>query len=281
MLNELRKKINRPLPISPPSRGGDLREGESKNFGYSLLLAVILVSTIISGATAIARLIVLNLRQTRYLDQAIVASSAASSGVEKALFLLRKTEEEITDRQKPTTETIGNATAEWEATLAEEAVFKIPQNDYAVLNLPQNSRIDTIEIPPWTKAPDCPSWIEVSGLSWDPTSPQGFSEADVQRQPYALGDSPVRFDVLADKAVQIRIKALYCDIHKLEVYGLADGGPTSLPSRVVINSTGDYLGSRQALRISTLARPPLSGLFDFVIFSECSLVKGGVPACPP
>lgn len=46
-----------------------------------------------------------------------------------------------------------------------------------------------------------------------------------------------------------------------------------IPSRVVIDSQAVFGNSLQKLRVKTPMRPPLSGLYDFVLFSEQEIVK--------
>ena len=47
----------------------------------------------------------------------------------------------------------------------------------------------------------------------------------------------------------------------------------SIPSRLVIDSQANYGNSQQKIRVRTPMRPPLSGLYDFVIFSEEKIIK--------
>ena len=46
-----------------------------------------------------------------------------------------------------------------------------------------------------------------------------------------------------------------------------------IPSRLIIDSAATFGKSYQKIRVSTPVRPPLSGLYDFVIFSEETIVK--------
>ena len=46
-----------------------------------------------------------------------------------------------------------------------------------------------------------------------------------------------------------------------------------IPSRLIINSQADFGRSHQEVKVKTPIRPPLSGLYDFVVFSEEEIVK--------
>jgi hypothetical protein len=245
--------------------------------GYVLLLTILVISTLMVSSLALARLVILNLRQIQYLDRAIVASSAAFSALEKSLFLLRKTEKDILPEISEEEE-VGQAKGQGKISFVEQPSFRILKNDFVVLNLPAEIDIDTLKILPWTPQKDClSSWIEVSKFSWD--SQNGFSSS--WRQPYSLDsfrsdNSSILIPFSEEeknKIKQIRVKALSCDILKLEIVGLKGEKPRPLPSQVVITGIGEYLGFKKAFQMITLTQPPLAGFFDFVLFSDSPLVK--------
>lgn len=63
----------------------------------------------------------------------------------------------------------------------------------------------------------------------------------------------------------------------ITIHSSATGDPRvnrfDIPSRLIIDSQADFGRSRQKVRVKTPIRPPLSGLYDFVIFSEEEIVK--------
>ena len=63
----------------------------------------------------------------------------------------------------------------------------------------------------------------------------------------------------------MRIRALYCDINKLTV--------SHIPGRVKVVSVAEEDNKKQALETNLSRKAPISGLFDFVIFSEEEIVK--------
>lgn len=52
-----------------------------------------------------------------------------------------------------------------------------------------------------------------------------------------------------------------------------NGEQLPIPSRLEIRSLGQYMNSEQQVVVHTPVRPPLSGLYDFVLFSEAEIVK--------
>ncbi len=87
-----------------------------------------------------------------------------------------------------------------------------------------------------------------------------------------LGD----WDVLAECSYTFRLSYPLNSIAPsslitLTVYNEAAGGDRtqlSIPSRLVIDSQADFGKSLQKVRVRTPIRPQLSGLYDFVLFSE-------------
>lgn len=87
------------------------------------------------------------------------------------------------------------------------------------------------------------------------------------------------------KAYQFRIKALYCDISNLTIRAFqqssdpnGSGEPIQFKNVYQITSVAEYpknspRANKQALSVNFKRFAPLSGLFDYVIFSEESLIK--------
>jgi hypothetical protein len=82
----------------------------------------------------------------------------------------------------------------------------------------------------------------------------------------------------------VRIKAFGCDINNLVFTAWsednASGTQKEIPSRITIKSTGTFGFSTQAIKTIMPRKSIMSGLYDYVLFSECSLVKGEEPTCP-
>lgn len=249
--------------------------------GYSLLLVVLLTSTIIVSAVAMARVVVLNLRQVQNMDRSMSAYSAASSGIERGLFLIKKAGEDLVTH--PKTENIGdNATVTVTAQQSGDASLRIAENDFVVLDLPADHNLTGMQIS--SGSDNCPAgpaaWLEVSLATWN----EGNGFEQISRHPYPLNDfvEPVLIDLSSNTITQVRLKALYCDISKITVYGVRslDGGTEPLPARLTIKAVGKYRDAVQALQAAVLEKSPLNGLFDFVVFSECPLLKGETGVCP-
>lgn len=243
--------------------------------GYALLMALLVTTTIVAGSAALSRVVLSNLRQSQLVDRAAVAKIAASSGLEKGLFLVRRLERAPGFGAPYFANSDALGAVSISVRLNDDpsvaSRFSIPQDAFVALDLPPDALLETIVIPPWTPEDQCPqSWIEVSVSSWDA---YGFS---VDRKLFSLNDGQAVVSLAAGASFerQVRIKALYCGVRQLTVVGEGAGNAIPLPARVVIDSVGEYLGSRQALRAALPARPPLSGVFDFVLYSSSAINKG-------
>jgi hypothetical protein len=127
------------------------------------------------------------------------------------------------------------------------------------------------------------SGLEVLAAGWDPGAVGGFNPT-VEFH----GDSPaltflrttprvIDNDFSSAKAYRVRLRAKTCDISNLAVSAYsadnAAGSLVPIPSQLDVQSIGTFSTARQALEIKLPRLQPLSGAFDFVIFSQCSLLK--------
>lgn len=225
--------------------------------GYALLLAVLILSTVLAGATALANIVISGIRQTREVSNSIIAYAAAESDVEQALYELRKQD------LLPSSHGPENGVTR-EVNVDQPAVpYRIGENDFA--SLPVSPKFTgNIAIPQWEVEQNCASsWIEISRV--------GLGSGDAlstDRAPHARTETtttqPLTINIPAG-TIELRIRALYCDIERLSVAGLN--------SRVIIKSTAEVAGAKQAIEVTVPREAPASGLFDFVLFSEEDLTK--------
>lgn len=241
-----------------------------KGRGYALLLAVVITSTVLSAATALAGIVLAEIRQTRDVGSAAIAQIRAENTIEEGLFLLRRGGYELLrqwgDRDGRTVENT-----------APLQPFQIAENDF--ISFPVNADVSggQMSITRWVPSADCAedggeSWIEVAAIAWDPALRGGpFDTVRLPRSYQSDREAPV---AILPNTVEIRVRALFCDIDEFNV---------DIPTRVLIRATADELGVRQTAEVAIPRAAPVSGLFDFVIFSECEIFKGlsaFSPDCP-
>lgn len=282
----------------------------NKRNGSILLLALLIMSGVLITGASLGTIAVLSLRQGRLIDDSIGSFASAESGAEQSLYQVRRL---------GTTVAILNANpndggdprwsgpslgpnGKWSRVVSgsEQAVATniVKDRSYEMLLWNPDSPANPMGVESmtyaWSDSCGGTSALEVEVVGWDPSIPNGSSvfSSDVTFHgtspalTYLYNSSGITDNSFsAGLAYRSRFRAKNCDIYNLTVTAWsaddAGGAVVSLPSRVVITSTGTFGSSRQAMEIRLPRLQPLSGAFDYVIFSQCSILKGvSGPACP-
>lgn len=280
------------------------------NKGAILLLSLLIMSGILIVGSSLGTISLLSLRQARIIDDSVIAFAAAESGAEQTLYQIRRAATDVStlssnDQDDSSTQYSGlpmNNGSSWKRTISttETTLYTtIPENKtYEVVLWDPDSPTSRAGVESMTYSWDdnCggTSAIEVLVAGWDPQAGGGFTPLvefhgtslalTFLRTPPRVTDNGYS----ALKAYRVRIRAKRCDIFNLAInaYDADDGAGGSgslvdIPSRIIIASNGTFVSARQALEIRLPRLQPLSGVFDYVIFSQCSILKGVVgPACP-
>ena len=273
--------------------------------GTVLLMALLVMSGVLIVGASLGTISILNLRQARVIDDAVIAFGAAESGAESTLYQIRRVgtpSQTLSANPNDTSSAVysgvpmGNG-SRWSRTLtaSETTIFtSIPKDkSYEVVlwNPEAPSSPAGLESLTFSWDDDCggTSGLEVLSAGWDPAAVGGFAPIVAFH-----GDSPaltflratprvVDNDFTSGKAYRVRLRAKTCDISNLAVSAYsadnAGGSQVPIPSQIAVESTGTYGTARQAMELKLPRLQPLSGAFDFVIFSQCSLLKGvtGIP----
>ena len=86
---------------------------------------------------------------------------------------------------------------------------------------------------------------------------------------------------LDNYAYRIRLRAEYSTMRNVVIRAYdSTHNQVDLPGRVEIEAWGRYFDTHQRIVVKVPRKVPLSALFDFAVFSECSLVKGYSISCP-
>lgn len=277
--------------------------------GNVLLLALLVMAGIMTAALGIGAIILNEIRQARNIDFSTVAYYAAESGVEQALYKLRKEDAVLTcpsgecdlngfcsaGDKEPCLRSSGDLSnqSSWTRTVTDKewqiyGTIKKDESMQVDLYDPEGGTAAGIESIKIKWAPECvppaASIIEVGYIGWDPGI--GWLASSEQRFKYSSLASPVINNGFASsKSYRLRIKALFCDASNVTVTAWGSDNaadpPKEIPGRIILTSTGEYGTLRQAVRMNMPRKSPMSGLYDYVLFSECSLVKGEPSICPP
>lgn len=280
----------------------------NRQSGNVLLLALLVMAGIMTAGLGIGAIILNEIKQARNIDFSTVAYYAAESGVEQALYKLRKEDAVLNCPIGECGENGFCSAGDYEACIRErgdlsnQSSWKRTITDreaqvYGKINKDNSLQVDLYDPEGGTAAgiesvkiewtPQCvpppDSIIEVSYISWDPAA--GWSISSEQKFKYSTLVSPViNNGFISSKSYRLRIKALYCDVSNVVVtaWGSDNASPPQIdiPAKIVLTSMGEYGALRQAVKMTMPRKSPMSGLYDYVLFSECSLVKGEDAECP-
>lgn len=253
--------------------------------GSVLIMSLIIMTGLLLVAMEFSVIVVSSIRQARNIDVSLIAFHAAESGAESALYQVRKKNLTTLDRETGTA-----GIASWDATMPDNfspevsAVTRarLAKNEvleFALYGADGGSApaIQSMKVT-WT-AQSCPSgepWIDFARAPWTagptftwPTNPmQHFVKT-----PVTPGANEIITNAFTADPSVVRIKALYCDLEGVSVtfYSAPDAplaNQVPVPNYFSIRPVGSLADIKQAVKISLPRKAPLSGLYDYVLFSE-------------
>lgn len=255
--------------------------------GNVLLLTLFVMSAMLLGAAALSGIVLRSLRSAGRADAGVVAYAAAEGGAERALFELRKRDTAISALPAGGTYQNG-ATVSFSAATSSNTVFvsSIPQDQVYELSLfyagatPPAGGVNRLVVR-WLSNCSDNSVMEIQHVNWTPGS--GWN-ASIAKFRYAYNQQPVdvALPAPATNAYRVRLRPEGCDANNVRIDAFDGAGqPVGVPDRATVVSNGSYAGVRQAVQIVAPLFAPLSAIYDFVLFSECSITKdGSASECP-
>ena len=279
--------------------------------GTVIILAIVIITAVIAAASIFGNLIVKEIRQSRLIDQSIQAYYLAESGAERALHQtrIREAVPDCQEIEKGTCiEASGRCSVDldipcitnnkgslgsvvegnWSVDVSNEnqTQFLLEKGKTFQIDLfsPQqvkDANINEIQV-----------LSELSGLTLfgeliNMTNILNISGAANCQNVVAVVkdqvDTPKRFysldgkDIVPECSYAFRLSYPFSSVGNQSVIAVSiyntSGEQMDIPSRLIINSSAQYGRSQQTITIRTPIRPPLSGLYDFVLFSEEEVVK--------
>lgn len=255
--------------------------------GNVLLLSLLILSGIMIGGIAAGELAIRGIKSAKRVDAGAVAYYAAEAGIEDSLYHQRKTSPPPATHDSFTLSngaSVVVATTSGEPTLftalARDSFIEFNLFEEKDLSVP--SGIEALRIS-WDDACAGASGIELSYAEWTAAESVVWPGTFTKFR-YSHTASPVTHAALvSDRGYRVRVQAALCDIQNVTINAFADDAailPRDIPSRITFTSNATFGGAEQALLVRTPRAAPLSGIFDYAIFSECSINKDGVPTCP-
>ncbi|MFC1613132.1 hypothetical protein ACFL23_02255 [Patescibacteria group bacterium] len=263
----------------------------SSQKGAILVMAVLIMSMVVIIGITIGTIVLNQLKQAKQADSSIIAYYAADSASESALYKLRKLG--ITPTVLNATDNagtfVGNG-ASWTRNISgtqnystflgvnESMILDLYDAD---LNCGQVQCIDFV----WDDVLDAdepdPN-LELTFYSLDTSGGIEVLPSSGSQQIYYFGagdenpNTARKTNLPSNICHTVRIKALANVAHIEEIKTYSDVACTvriGIPSYLTINSLGTYKDSSQRLNTLVFKKSPLSGIFEYALFSEGDIVK--------
>lgn len=279
--------------------------------GSILLISILILSVVTITAAGTAALALGALRDAQATDAAMFAYYGAESGVENALYNIRcdsstqgcNSDAALSTFSVQSPQSLTNG-VKWQRDVGpvKQVVFsRIPLDKTVELDLYDtdanttytNLRQFTAEFTnaayvanPSTNVPPV---MNVELVGWNPTNLGTISwdqsATETVTSLYPISQSGTYINLPHPWPYKLRIRAAKAAMENVRVRAYDGATPPNIvpiPGILRIDSRGDYGGTRQLVSVVLPRHPPLSGIFDFVLFSECDIIKGaGSPTCPP
>ena len=249
------------------------------NTGSTLVLALIILSVLLATASVFAVTALSNFRQARNINQSVASYYLADIGVERGVYYFRQ-HNIIIDKCAPDS-IADNCDLQIEAEDKGDIGFlkkdtSVQLDIYAPgISVPD---IQFLKVTWDSNSPNTESRIEVSWIGWTGVD---FSEPFKTSPPLVYSPDGSSVDLHADVPpvdydfYRVRVKALVADANNLQVtaWNSAQTQQQNIPGVFEAKAVGSYGNTKQASAITASHFSPLSGLYDYVLFSEEEINK--------
>jgi hypothetical protein len=260
-----------------------MRDKFKKQLGSALLLSLLVMAGIITVSMGTSLLVMSEIKQSLYLDQSIIAFYAAEAGVESTLYKVRRENIDVNNLNNTTEELINDSNFNIYTSDSVSTLYTAIEQDksyqvdiYSPGSLDLVESIKSIKID-WQGAG---SWLEVNWACWSSSGILG----EPKSQRYSVSAAPVTIGLWSAsncELYRVRLTARNANTTNINItayQNLNGTGSVNIPARAQIKGLGEYPSgnneaSRQAILVTMPEKNPLSGLYDYVIYSEQPLVK--------
>ncbi len=256
-----------------------------------MLLALLVLSGVLITGFTIGDLLLRDFIQSRRIDEGAAAFYSSESGIEEGLYEIRKTDATLVSLAGKSDLPNGSSYERVVSDSVPAIITSLPANDYLTIDfynpddIAEGSGVNVIGIS-WEDACGGCSWLEVGYTEWVPGIGIDWTENFVTQR-FPQNGSPVEIGGLDNtKAYRFRVTSHYGDMSNLSLNAYTGSPPDLFPvpirhAIVTMTSKGTYGRTSQVMQAVFTRQAPLQKIFDFVTFSECSIVKdGGPPVCP-
>jgi len=265
----------------------------TRDRGNILPLAIIMTTMVLLAGIGIGTVVLQGSQRAVETDQSVSAYYMADSGIERQLYEVRKKDATAASLATIPKTTYPNS-GTWSyfggfATTSTKSVSSIATSSFEVLDIfdPDNvsaAGVDHVMVA-WNDGSDCGAQyagMEVGFAEWT-ISGSSLTPSDSYTIVRSMaGSSLLTVPLDVAKAYRIRMRALTCTASNVTAQAYdALNVPKGFPGDVTLASEGTYGKATQKIGVTMPKTNVLSGIFSYVIFSECTLLKGtGTPTCP-
>ena len=283
--------------------------------GNALPLALMMTRVIMLAGMGLGLVVIEQNRRSIETDQAIYSYYMADAGIERQLYDVRKQNVTLTTYQNKSVNYPNGGT--WLSTtglvnVSSKTYASVVKDQFATVDLfdPDNvsvpSNVCKLEVS-WVNDPNtctngANAQIEASYGYWTIDPVTGIPSWPTDNQFVVLtksiqgntsvypGSTMVISGLQPTQAYRIRLRSYYCNALSVKVQAYAINSGTgqcdqtnfSFPGDITLSAQGSYGVSSQKITVTMPKLDVLSGVFSYVVFSECSIVKGtGTITCPP
>jgi hypothetical protein len=260
--------------------------GDMKRPGNILPLTLLITFTMLLAGIGIGTVVLEGSQRAKDTDESVSAYYMADSGIERQLYEIRRRSQSL-DAVAMVSSTYPNA-GKWVSTAgleqAEQKVIPtVSETNFSVIDLFEPDElsaaagIDEIRIR-WSGGAELEAgyaqWTSGSTVIW-PAEDSFVVQLGFAPEMTIAGLDPSR-------AYRIRLRALNGTAENVTVQVYRSGAVQSFPGDIALGAEGTYGKATQNIVVTMPKLDVLSGLYSYVVFSECQLLKGvgGAPICP-
>ncbi|MDQ7814938.1 MAG: hypothetical protein RDU25_04010 [Patescibacteria group bacterium] len=275
------------------SRTENYRAKVRKDVGNILPLSMVMIFLILLSALGIGVVVMEGSQRAVETDQSVSAYYMSDSGIEKQLYEIRKNNQTLAYVNALDGTYINGGT--WESTgdlepTTSKQIQVVTTSSFAVLdifdpdNLTTSLGIDNMRLT-WQKDPSCtnPSArMEVGYAYWEIVAGVPQFPSDNQFVVLPKNDAySMNVPLDPNKFYRIRLRTYDCAAINVNAAFTGSGAPVPYPGDITLSAEGTFGKTTQKIAATMPKLDILSGVFSYVIFSECTLLKGtGSITCP-
>ncbi len=254
--------------------------------GNILPLALLITFMMLLTGIGIGTVVLEGSQRAKDTDESVSAYYMADSGIERQLYEIRKKQQSLADIASLSSDYPGGGA--WVSTagleqVSQKSIPSIADSDFVIFDLfdpdalEASPNIDEIRIN-WAGN----AQLEVGYAQWPVGEKVIWPDTDAFVIRYGFAPSLSIAGLDPTHAYRVRIKAINGTADNITVGTYQNSTPQPFPGNITLSTEGTFGKATQKIAVVMPKQDVLSGVYSFVLFSECQLLKGvgGAPICP-